>query len=408
MKKFYFMAFIASAALTMTSCSNDELASTGTGASEQTAINFSTYLGRAAETRAKVTDTEVLKNGFGVFAYYTKTINFSGESETPNFMFNQKVTGATSGESTTWTYDPVKYWPNQANEMVSFFAYAPYSENAEDANLTFAQVSGKDKMTGTPKITVKVPTDLSKTTDFVAASVVDQKKPTEANKNVDFKLLHEMTRLSLSAKLNPDVTIAGGSTYADNDNHNKTFVVIKEIKFDNGDNTIYSEGVYTFNKANSGTENGATVRGTWSDLKASGNALDFAALLNASSVKVENAKADIEDGKYKTGVNGVKLTKTSKFESLLKTNEYAFLIPVESAKLSESNKVTIKYDIVTEDASLECGYSCTPVVKTVSLPTSNFLEQGKAYDLQITIGLTEVKLSAEALDWVAADNSINI
>ena len=70
-------------------------------------------------------------------AYYTGGTNWAALSEkpTPNFMCNQQVTyePPKPGESTgTWNYTPLKYWPAQRNDKISFFAYAPYGIN--DAN----------------------------------------------------------------------------------------------------------------------------------------------------------------------------------------------------------------------------------------------------------------------------------
>ena len=159
-------------ALVMGACTDSETLSDGlnigtTGAPED-ALSFSTYLGRSKkETRAGATgniDTEVLKGadyGFGVFAFYTGTDNYTdfrtqngaGKTSYPNFMYNQKVTynPTSTSEITKWEYSPIKYWPNdvqngkvddQENDentkpatssekyggKVSFFAYAPYVE----------------------------------------------------------------------------------------------------------------------------------------------------------------------------------------------------------------------------------------------------------------------------------------
>ena len=71
MNKKYLMGFIACAALTVTSCSNDEVMDAALQ-QEAKAIQFSTYLGRDVETKGAVLTTDGLKTqGFGVFAYYT-------------------------------------------------------------------------------------------------------------------------------------------------------------------------------------------------------------------------------------------------------------------------------------------------------------------------------------------------
>lgn len=116
-------------------------------------------MGRTGTTRAVASGgskgditTTVLKGadyGFGVIAYHTNTADWAGTSNTtiPNFMWNEWVTYNTT--NTSWTYSPVKFWPNdfatatavdnkegedenkvatgsQNGGKVSFFAYAPY------------------------------------------------------------------------------------------------------------------------------------------------------------------------------------------------------------------------------------------------------------------------------------------
>ena len=143
MKKSLFTGFIALAALTMTSCSNDEnMVSIPQG----NAIEFGTYVGRDAQTKGSVLDNTVAtglpKQGFGVFAYYTDEVHYNGTAGTGsklNFMNNTHVT---SNDGTTWTYSPLKYWPNETNDRLTFFAYAPY----DDADYTANTSSGYDNI----------------------------------------------------------------------------------------------------------------------------------------------------------------------------------------------------------------------------------------------------------------------
>ena len=114
MKKNYIMGVIACAALTMTSCSNDEIG--GNNTKQGDPIEFGVYLGRdAQESRGSIITTDNLKK-FGVTAYVYGAI-------IPDFMYNQEVNKNTDG---SWTYSPVKYWPTMASTgYISFYAYAP-------------------------------------------------------------------------------------------------------------------------------------------------------------------------------------------------------------------------------------------------------------------------------------------
>lgn len=152
MKKNY--VFMAAALFMLGSCSDESMniSLDDAVAEKAVAVTFGTYTGNSATTRAGATDpmtTEKMQTtGFGVFAYNTGADDYTvgGKTgQTPNFMYNQKVYGS------TWTYNPVKYWPNlnnvtdnqspaatEANDYakLSFFAYAPYVETipANDKN----------------------------------------------------------------------------------------------------------------------------------------------------------------------------------------------------------------------------------------------------------------------------------
>lgn len=117
-------------------------------------VVFDVASGNQATTRALTTEN-ILKqdgNGFGVFAYYTHGNYPASNSNStlneitdvyPNFMYNQRVYWNTALDPDAWDYAPTKYWPNDistgavdnqtppatgsANDKLSFFAYAPYS-----------------------------------------------------------------------------------------------------------------------------------------------------------------------------------------------------------------------------------------------------------------------------------------
>ena len=386
MKQNYFMGLIACAAMTMTGCSNDEI-----NAPQQSqgnnAIEFSTYLGRNAQgSRGTETNTGSIKtNGFGVLAYYTNQADFANTNK-PNFMWNQKVTH----NGTNWEYTPIKYWPTKVGDKVSFFAYAPYIENG---NNNVIELSGKSA-TGTPTATITLPDDLSQTIDFVAAVQMNKTHDNSATakNNVSFNLKHEMTRVKVQAKLDKLV-------YDANDAKKKTFVVIKDVKFNNNVN-FYKSGIYTFSTDDS-------KRGTWAPVTddSKTTSLDLNKAMATATIKAKDAKGATTSGDYMTGVNGVKLVDTTE-KDLFKNNEYLYLIPVP-VNGGDGLTATIKYDIVTEDSKLVAGYSCTSATKTVSLPTGAF-QQGKSYNYTFIIKLDEIVLDATVEPWDETTEGIDV
>lgn len=392
MKQNYFMGLIACAALTMTGCSNDEI-----NAPQQSqgnnAIEFSTYLGRNAQGSrgTETSTTSIQTRGFGVLAYYTGQTDFANTNK-PNFMWNQQVTYDKTNKN--WEYTPVKYWPTKVSDKVSFFAYAPYVAGGNANGII--ELSG-NSVAGAPTATITLPKDPSNTIDFVAA--VQMNKTHDKGTNVSFTLKHEMTRVKVQAKLDKSV-------YSDTDDKHKTFVVIKNVIF-NDKGEFYKSGKYTFS-----TKDGE--RGAWTPTaNASTYTLDLNRVLNTELIKVDGTKGENHhSGNYEEGVNGVRLVdKTAK--DLFKANEYVYLIPVSADNgdgLTDGKATaTIEYDIVTEDSKLAAGYSCTSATKTVKLPAGT-LQQGKSYNYTFIINLDEIVLDATVEKWdeTASDSNINV
>ena len=101
------------------------------------AIGFRADLSDAvATTRSAgdgVLDNEILRaKGFGVYCWYTGTVPFTTPSASINMLMrNQKVeyiTISNDPEEGYWTYSPSKYWPLNPAEMLTFRAYAPYTD----------------------------------------------------------------------------------------------------------------------------------------------------------------------------------------------------------------------------------------------------------------------------------------
>lgn len=375
MKKMLFMGIVASAALAMTGCSSDETALTPSA--QGNAIEFGTYLGRDAQVRGTVMDNDELKN-MGVYASYTGQTAY-GDADTPNFMYNQKVV-----KNTNWEYSPLKYWPTTNGDQISFFAYAPYTDESNSVIVA----KSDNKAAKAPTLTVTLPTDLTKMVDFVAGVQMNQKHTAtgDANAAVKFNLKHELTRVDIKAKVSEDIW----KTDVDK-NKTKTKVVITDIKLDHvADGQFYASGVYTF-------PTDASKNGTWTGTAAT---TDF----NLSSLQTK------ENYTVGTGYNekGIILEGTDA-QSLFTDNQYLFLIPANGATGLTADKatVTITYDIVTTDTALDGGCSVTHAVKTVNIPTGS-LKQGTAYTLTFTINVDEVKLDAEVSGWDAADGNVTV
>lgn len=133
--------------------------------SAENAITFSVDLESVTRAAGEKTDLAGVE-AIGVFASYTGDVRYNLSTVTPNYMYNQQVTY----DGSTWTYTPVKYWPNTADgdgghkDYVSFFAYYPYTAAAgTDGIIGF---SSKDAA-GDPWLVYQLPANATNQTDLL-------------------------------------------------------------------------------------------------------------------------------------------------------------------------------------------------------------------------------------------------
>ena len=129
-----------------------------------TPIRFSSSL---AQTQTKAyASLSATHTSFRVFAFYQPgnisedpALHYTGSWEdlltknwTPNFMYSQQVNWVTDH----WAYTPLKYWPNNPENTVTFWAYAP-----ADASVTLYQsrtsTAYSNSTSGLPDILFTVP-----------------------------------------------------------------------------------------------------------------------------------------------------------------------------------------------------------------------------------------------------------
>lgn len=343
MYKKFFMGIAAMAALTLVSCSSDDLNSLSDNSSKNEAISFDGYLGRSAVavngSRGSVETIDKLKtDGFGVFSQYTGTASF------PDFA-NQKVTCP----GTKWTYSPLKFWPTQGK--IDFLAYAPYNYDGTNTTLTGTSISFKvDNKVGNQK-------------DLLWANAKDQTKEniSSTGNKVKFQFAHALSRLGYTVKLYED------------DPSNATFT-LKKITLagtaDGNTGTFYTEGTIDLSKT--------TSTGLW----------------NASGKqKFDWDYSDSNKQLTKTGIkNG--------------DSEYLFVIPQDFSIAENTLYVIVEYDIKYKNIE-------APITNKVYKQLTNIkFEQGKAYTINLTIGLP-IEFDADVTDWKTTTddnkkNDINI
>lgn len=430
MKKSKLFGMAAMAAMMLGSCSTDEVVN---DYSPENAIQFGTYVGRDAVSRATVTTTDNIAD-FGVFAYYTGQTAFatalsnidnnSGDAPiaTPNFMYNQDVNRNDANQTpesaviSGWNYSPLKYWPNNSNDKITFFAYSPFSVDCAKSNGVNSIEEGLPSVTFTVNETVKQQQDL-----LWANPEVDKTKQT-ITENVKFTFNHALSRIGFQVqamvdKVNGDKETTQDNAANNNDNIDNddtgngdilktgTTILVKQVtlkgKFIPSGTLAYSV------QANSTPETyEAKITGTASTT-------DISYVLSATSTSETNLKSTEEvnmgtqdNGVYPYTKTGQKVTNDE--AQLNGDDSYIMIIPQDFTNTDLT--IEVVYDVITEDTNLSNGVSFVENTISSTFRGVNF-EAGKAYTFSLHLGMTSVKLSAEVDAWDEAngkDYSVNV
>lgn len=424
MKKIMILA--ASAALVLAGCAKNDVYTV----TEGTPLTFGVYAGNAATKAVSATDFDTITtnslgntagNGFGVFAYYTNDSDYASNT-TANFMYNQQVKG--DGDGTTaasnWTYTPVKYWPNEHGtnavstpriDKLTFLCYAPWVENLVINGSTESTVKDADgaaategitamtgnATTGDAELTFKVPassleqidllygvlntrsTNVDGTQEGTVGGPIENLTKEKTGGKVDIKFMHALAKVAIDIK---EVVDQVAPTSSVNPANNNTKVVVKEIK-------LLGENMATQGKLN-------LYSGAWGDVN---DATEFAVSpLDATKYAVAAAPTT-----YPT-IAGVD-------EDGLDEKINLMLIPAQNATPEDISKikgVEIIYYVCTKDTNLQNEVSVVENHITKDFDTAITLSKGKAYGINILLGLTSVKLTATVVDWDTVTLETNV
>ena len=334
MYKKIFMGIAAVAALTLVSCSSDDLNSLSDNSSKNEAISFDGYWGRSAvsvngsrgSVIDKAEDLQKVSEGFGVFGNYSST---DGEAFGSNLFENQKVTYST--EETKWTYSPKKYWSPQGH--IDFLAYAPYVDGTTLKNTSCIEFTVAD--------------NAADQKDLLWANAANQTKANNSGigKKVNFKFAHALSRLGYTVKT--DLTSSSDVT-----------ITLKKITLAGSKDGI-QKAFYP-----KGTINLST--GVWTP-STTDEKQNFVWLSTDKTLDSDTKNSD---------------------------TEYLFVIPQNFSTTEENADalfVIVEYTIKYGDEK--------PVTYTVSSQLKQNFEQGKAYSINLTFGLTPIEFDADVTTW---------
>lgn len=427
-------------ALLLAGCSQNEVTETNPDA--HPAIGFSVYTG--VPTRGQDLTTESLKGdpddaavygGFGIMGYYTgsKTWAIAKGDVAPSFMLNQKV--GWNATDSKWTYSPVKYWPNNPDDMISFFAYAPYEPGTSSSAKTGVVTSEiTDKSVPFITFSLKPADKLDKMVDLVVASALDQKytSNTTTNGKINFKFAHTLSRISFRAQL--------GTGDYDSMNGTDNFVYITHMWIIGTDHSTPAKNLSLLHPSVTDNNNAGSkfyTKATWAELhwnydagKAEIAAYDFSLnnlLAYDNGITIDTSTSGSTDPSTGGTVKGVKLYKTAAVNgglpantvSLFKDKEYLYLIPVgdttETVPENDAQggcadgdiQIGVHYDIVSKSLADPTKYITSHAEAVVKLP-AHHLKRAKSYLYTLKINLHTIDVDAEVTPWTDASQDVTI
>ena len=382
-------------AVTLVGCQNEDLLNVDNNQIlEGNAIAFSTYVGDNAQTRASVVDIDDIRlTGFRVNAYYTGTTQFSAETAYEGdaiFIKDTKVTY--NAEKSAWTYSPLKYWPNNEGDMLSFFAYAPYSSD----RITFPSENNKSKIRFAVDSDVKNQVDLiyhkaDGDTDLGHEKTIDLEKPS-VNSEVKFNFRHALSRITFDVEAVVDEATEGDNLLDEN-----TRINIKTVSLVKAENAT-NEPFYTAGILN-------LADGTWTpETTTQSFAFNGSHFYRAVD---EKGTADATD-------DVVQLTKFNPAQTLLNEDSYLMIIPQDfSAETAEGYRIYIEYDVISEGvdnngSSANTTHDSNTIENKIYSEVMNTgFEPGKAYKFTLLLGMTSVKFTADVASWEDATDYDN-
>lgn len=480
-KIFFRLVLVAGAATMLAACTSEsdnspsaKISYESVAAAQQVPVTFGTYIGEQAITRAttgyvgNISDAATLQGAtveFGVFGFYTgeelyyNTSNgatptpapASGSAASatkPNFMYNQEMTYSGSA----WTYNPIKYWPNDfngtspypvdtqstdgaasgtKNNYLSFFAYAPYIKNLTQTDATTIDGAGQAGATsgitnfsgndyaGNPTVTYVIGNDgqnvdllwgiynastgqnvLSAGTNVGGNVLIPGPIAGKANTNINMQKQKTAGKIIFDfkhalAKIG-DITVDSwiddvAATTGHTDIGAATRITVKSITIEDADGSMKNSGRFDL------------ATGDWSNLTGT---LDFSHQLNQSADVPSSNQWQLADGIREPAAPAALITShawnatiptgvTEVAQTVYKTaNHYPVVfIPGSTPKLT----FVIDYFVRTLDPNLATEYSVVEqqITKTVTFGAPAALNT--KYDINLHLGLTSVKFDVNAV-----------
>ena len=272
------------------------------------------------------------------------TILRGGQNFGSNLFNNVKVYSSSTADPVKWEYDNTKYWPTEGH--IDFLAYAPYADK------TALNTTLDGKMTSCINFTVE--NTVTKQKDLLWANAKDQTKANNSGaKKVEFTFNHALAKIGYKVKLKDD--------------YKNVTIKLKKITLAGSTTEPTKKAFYT--------------KGT----------IDLSKTSSDAELWTKPTSAEKQNFDWFSGDKSVTSTSESNPDT-----DYLFVIPQDFSNTDELY-VIVEYTI-------QNGSTETMTSTVSSKLTKNFL-QGKAYTINLIIGLTPIEFNADVTGWVD-DNTI--
>lgn len=376
------------AALLLPSCQKKEspvLPVTASGA-----VGFSVYAGSVSTKGTEVLSNDICgassSAGIGVFAFMQPNVNGtaidfnSRRFTTPDFMYNQMVGQWTDGTpgSWSWSYSPVKYWPTEMNDQVSFFAYAPYR-----ASTSWEDLSVSTNAAGTV-LTASVPVyDIKSDMQDVlwADPQLNVRAPAPLSP-VGFTFRHLLSKVSIMTGVDDGTSPAGPKAWTDPN----TVISIDRIVF-----TSLSDS-YNLSCQLNPVPTAEVWKASWK----AGSATQDVTLVRNSDF---DADSSLISSAHYTGARYCRLLRKE-------DGKEGFLFLAPQSFTAGVQTVSVTYTVVTTDAlnpSKNSSSKTNTITKDLNTILPSGLESGRAYVLKFLLSPGSVSLSGNVTGWDTAD-----
>lgn len=386
----FYIGFLSLLASLLTACSQSETVTTyeQEAVKQQTVspvstpvpISFSTYVPEYATTRGAVDNlNDLAREGFTVFAYHTGTSSFadavSAGTAIPNLMYNQLVTGTGTSPNITWTYDPLKYWPNNStgnsDEKVSFFAYGTHanvtqnaSDNTSDATALSSgiiNISGNG-YNGVPYLIYQLGNNatMDDMRDLLIADPIMNQTKQNLNQSIQFNFTHALSALGFQ--------VCTTSAIAN------SYIRIEEIKVEAP--LSAKEGKLLLNKTWERLGNNNDTNITFSL-----NASNMGGVLKYKPLTSQDVAEEI------TTYGGVSTT-SQRVQDAAGADLLFYFIPFNQEDVQFD--VTVKFHVYTQDPRMKYGLSDSPVIATGSITRDLTADIGHVLWFNLQLGSLDI------------------